>query len=362
MHIEIAERLRPFSHRPGTSFLLPGTTLTIEIFPAFIRIKDLSLPLPKLLKEVHLEVQGPVADFTALLDLERGEIRVFGESAKGYFRYRLHTQDQQVILSIEKAPHSLLPEGQQSPMVLCQNLNVVDIKTKTKVTKPQQFERLSLGSHRKQDWELVQRRASWETIFPIWHRLGQMTPAAFVPSTTGTALLLEQCQQAIEAHAPEKILKTFRSLFLAGFEGVLSPRLVDTDFHGIIREDSQDSALQGSPLTLITEGAKLIRFLFVQEKEEGAVHLLPELPPEFHCGRFLNVECGKQGVLNMEWTKKAMRMMTFAALEKQRVRFLFGQKECRLRHSYEDRGVKYISGTEIEIEPGLRYWFDSFKR
>lgn len=360
MRIEIAERLHPFAHCPGMSFVLPNSQLSVQIFPALLRVRDLAHPVPQVLADVHLDLKGPLTDFTALLDLERQELRVFGESAHGYFRYILKAQGLKgMTLSVDKAPQT---------DISCSSSGIWTV-AKTSVPppaySPDPLERLSLGSHQKQDWELIRRKGSWHAIFPIWYRLGQLIPTdPILGKSNGTALLLDECRCAIAAHAPEKILEKFRTLFLAGFEGVLSPRLVDADFQGLICQGqnlSSEQDLQGSPLTLLVEGAKLIRSLFLKETET-AISLLPELPPEFHCGRFLHVKCGRQGVLNMEWSKKAMRRMTFAALENQKIRFLFSQKMCRLRTSYQDAGQDYYAGTELEIEAGRSYWFDCFQK
>ena len=74
--LSIAERLRPFSHQPGTLCLIPGTTFVVEAFPALVRIREFS---GELLKELPVDVSGPPEQFTVMQDLERGCVTLFSE-------------------------------------------------------------------------------------------------------------------------------------------------------------------------------------------------------------------------------------------------------------------------------------------
>lgn len=381
MRLEIAERLRPFSHLPGTAFLLPGTALSVAVYPTLLRIHDLANAKRLLLAEITCNLKGPIEGFTSILDLEKGELRIFGTSQQGYFRYHLKAINESagIALHVEKVPHHPLCfqsggiwQAQQATMQAGDTLLIGSkventLSSETTSSSTSTLERLSLGNHKQQDWELVRRRLSFDEIFPIWHRLGQLVPGIPSKKHQGTALLLDQCRERIAANAPEKILESFRALFLAGFEGVLSPRLMDTDFNGICLPYEKFLLSDGgegvSPIVLLTEGAALIRSLFIQE-ELQTIRPLPALPPEFHCGRFLNVRCGEEGMMNLEWTKKSIRRMTFSAAKHQTLSFYFSNNEtkCRLRSGYEDRGIVYIPGSPLEIVPDRQYWFDRFQR
>ena len=377
MHITIAERLRPFSHLPGTAFVVPGTCLSLEIFPAFSRVTDLTLALPVVLAEISVEINGPVDDFTVIQDLENGSLRVFGTSSDGYFRYSVRgiENGKGIEVTVEKSPlNGILFHSQglwvsHNPSSIPPGGKIYFAETEIEEATPFQIaglERLSLGSHKLQDWELVRRRLSFTEIFPLWFRLGQMVPQPASNELTGTALLLNDCRQSISANAPEKILAEFKKLFLAGFEGVLSPQLVDTDYNGIKHHGNDFSEApdeEATALTILTEGAHLIRSLFVRQ-ENNIIHILPSIPPEFHCGRFLDVKCGNKGLLSLEWTKKSMRCMSFTAQEDQKIAFTFSnhEKKCRLRTSTKDKGIEYIPGVELNILAGQNYWFDNFQR
>jgi hypothetical protein len=378
VRISIAERLRPFSHRPGTSFVLPGSALSLEIFPTLIRIFDLSEGMPDFKAEIILDLTGPIEGFTAVQDLENGSLRVFGESAQGYFRYivKAVNEGKGITVTVEKAPtdamlftcvgrwdaSTFLPVNAGETIVFPKSISLEEIKPCVITTS----ERLSLGNHKKQDWELVSRRLSFAEIFPLWHRLGQVVTKPASTELYGISLLLNHCKDIIAANTPDKLLPEFKKIFLVGFDGILSPRFLDTDYQGIDYPSVEISDIvqnKISALTLLTEGAKIIRSLFIQETE-NEIRLLPSLPPEFHCGRLTDTKCCKQGLLSLEWTKKSIRLVTFRALENQKLGFSFAnhERKCRLRTSNKDKGIVYIPGTQIDIIAGQNYWFDNFER
>lgn len=372
MHIKIAQHLKPFSHCPGTYLLLPGSTCRLQVFPTHLKIADLSGPIPKLLIAIDFNILGPVNQFTVIQNLEQGIVCVFGHADSGYFRYTIKplSNSSGVVLHIEKSKKSLVISVVEGGWK-CVGSSVANqgesfrFGSSSSVPEAQGLSvaRLSLGNHQSQDWELLWRRNDLSAIFPLWHALGQLIPGdyhAAVP--VGTIALLDHCRKAISAHAPEFICPAFHRLLLAGFEGALSPRLVDTDYHGLDLS-KVDANSDASPLQLLQEGSLLIRSLFVSHDSQ-CIHLLPALPPEFHCGRFLNVHCGELGVVDFEWTKKQLRSFVFRSKTSKKVNFKFSknEKSCRLRTSNAERGHRYLPGTELEITPGQIFLFDNFER
>lgn len=373
MRITIAECLRPYSHLPGTTFILPGSSFRIQLFPGLFKVDDLSQVIPKPLAAVAFDIKGPLKEFSVEQDLEKGSLRVWGKSSMGFFRYRLVAlaDVKGIAIEFEKAP-------EQGVQCSCEGLWQLRAVAKAGDTlflaqepiyndtyKPYlipKIDRLSLGNHKSQDWELIRRRRNFAEIFPIWHRLGQLVPHCDKNLAIGTLTLLEECRQIAAENTPEHILPHFEKLFLAGFESGLTPRLTDTDFQGISLPSIIPDA-KASPLELLTRGSALIRSLFVQCNDK-AIYLMPALPPEFHCGRLIDVSCAEKGSLSIEWTKKALRCITFNSTFSHKFAFIFstGEKRCRLRHSYKDRGTAYCAGTPIETIAGQCYWFDNFEK
>ena len=321
MQIRIAERLRPFSHTAGTCCILPGSTLRLQVFPSLIRIHDMTAE-PKLVKEFPIDVEGPVIDFTVQQDLEKGHILIWGQGQGGYFKHK-----------------EVLPG----------------------FTFPQNLSRLSLGNHKAQDWDLMTRRLSFEEIFPIWHRLGQMTPILQSPTSfQGTLALLEECRQKIEGRKILEILPAFKKVFLAGFEGMLSPRLEDSQHQGFSLSEVTDPSL--SPLWLLTQGAELIQSLFLK-REDQAFLVLPALPPDFHCGRLLGVQVEGLGKVDIEWTKKEIRRMgILVEIEGEyALRFSKDIAQFRLRQNAKEKGSIHKASSPLSLKAGYAF-LDNFQK
>ena len=363
MRIEIAQRLRPFTHCPGTVCLLPGSSWLVQVFPTLLRFSNIAGSLPVIVEEVSLNVQGPVKDFTVLLDLEKGSVRVWGKTATGFMRYRLFSSDEgkAVVIKSEKQPSQKL----------CWPPNIKEINEGTfllplsdnaegKIYEPPVSARLSLGNHKKQDWTLVSRRQDLREIFPAWLRLGSLVPDHRSRQKVGTAALLEECRQTFGQ--PELIAASFEKLFLAGFYSLLAPRLLDDDHQGLCRDDVTPDT-DCSPLVLCKQGAQLINDLFVRT-DEDSISVLPALPPQFHCGRFLDFQCGQWGKLNLEWSKKQTRRMMIISESDGEVHLLFQKKlkSFRLRRNNKDKGTVIRCGSPIQLARGQSYLLDRFQK
>lgn len=318
MRINIAERLKPFSHVPGISCLLPGSTLRLQIYPSLIRVDDLAGPHPIMLSEITMNVKGPVKDFTVQQDLEKGNILVWGHGSSGYFRHKQEAENRY---------------------------------------QPNHFERLSLGSHKAQQWPQVHFRLSFDEIFPHWVRLAQWIPPQ-KNVREGTLVLLDACEEAILSNRPETILPVFQKLYMASFEGMLSPRLQDTDFQGF-EIPTLTPTSSATPLTLLKEGARLIRSLFFSTNNREA-RILEALPPEFHCGRFLGLDWPGVGTVDLEWSKKRVRRVILNSQSSGEIFLNFKDvKQYRLRYESKEPAT-HLPGTLI-LERGT-YLLDNFQQ
>lgn len=345
MYIKIAERLHPFSHTPGTYCILPRSTLRLQIFPARLIVHDLSESVPKLLAEVAVPIKGSVKEFTVELDLEKGNIHVWGKDKQGYFRYRILPSQHplQITLQIEKGLSSW---NASSGEASCN----IQFTAPTKPSLPILLDRLSFGNHKSQDWDRVKRRGDLTEILPAWLRLGQLVPLPKNVSYEGTAALLNVCKNATKMEA----YSSFENLFNAAFEGLLSPRLADEQHQGF---ELTAAPRDLSPLVILTEGAKIIRSFFIHY-ERNDIFVLPHLPPQFHYGRFLQVQCGSLGDLDFEWTKKMIRRMVFHAKTEETIKFHFPKEIQR----YRLNGKIYPVETAVDVQKGQMYAFDRFQK
>jgi hypothetical protein len=322
MKIEISERLQPFSHCPGTTMLIPGTAKHVVIYPTKVQLPDRELLLP---------LTGPVKEFTVMLDLERERIAVWGKAREGYFRYFITEEG----IALDRDQTSLLGEI---------------IQQKSVISELSTAERLSLGSHKKQDWEQIVRRGDLREILPHWLRLGTITVAAgeAPPSLASAIKALEQ-RDSIGFH------QALYELFLGRFGGLLLPQTHDPLFQGILPE--KDPA--DSDAALLSHSASLIRRAFVDGAE-----ILPCLPPQFPCGRFLHTPLEGVGTLSLEWSKKQVRRMVLACDRKgsQALSFQQGIRNFRLRRGNLDRGITLSAGDPLHYTEGEVLWLDRFTR
>jgi len=333
MRITIAQRIQPFSHTPGTRCLIPGTIYSVQVFPALVRV----FSEEQQIQEFLLGIQGPVNDFTVQLDLEKGAVLVWGKAANGFFRYRIKADAGMIRLESEKG----------------EMLSDFSMKYEGPFTEPAFKERISFGSHKKQDWDLVRRRQDLKEVFPVWYALGQVTPSAGFGENRSASLF-------DEIDGTEKIGKeqSYLNLFYAGFEGVLCPRGEDRDHLGF-ELSPVGGGLSATPL--LSEGWKRIRQMFVSVSD-GTLCVLPELLPLFHSGRMIGIQLEGIGELDIEWSKKQIRRMQLRSEMEGELHLAF-QKQLKSYRIESERMKERVSvGEPLEVQKGVLYEFDQFQK
>jgi len=316
MTIKIAEKLRPFTHRPGMKIPVPGSQLILQAFPTLLRVFQEG----EVIQEIPLRVSGPVKEFTAQLDLEKGKIHVWGRG----FRVAVFAGKNGIQMRVKKGAFDNI--GSEEP-----------------VLEARDFERLSLGSHKSQDWDGVTKRNNPVEYFPIWFRLGQLIPPVPCEAAGGTLSLLKSDFDSLCA------------LWHAGFEGMLSPRLEDSDFQGF---DLPPASSQSTPTPLLSEGWKKIRELFFRETDEQ-MFILPKLPKEFHCGRLVGVKTIDGVTLNIEWSKKQLRRMEIYSPNDRNVMMNFPKPLKSYRFGNEKR---VGTGNFLQLEKEKWVILDNFRK
>lgn len=309
--ILIRERLRPFSHRPGVSMVLPGTHDTVRLYPTRIELH----PSSGEQKEWDLPLSGPVEKFVATMDLERSEVALMGSCKTGHFRYFLGPD------------HTL--------------------RTCRRKSDGQKCERLSFGSHAHFSLERLEKRLDPREIFPLWHRLSLLTPpVATERNREGMFALLEQS-------LPLSLIE----LFKAGCTDLFVPRLRDTQFHGIVPKGDA----MGSAFHLIKDGGKKLRAHFFLE-EDDKLHLLPArlFSP---CGKMTDIETS-WGTLSFEWSSFKLRRVQLLAKKTGALLFRFPKELKRFRWSLASKrsSSPLSTDTTVEINSGEIYEGDRFEK
>lgn len=301
-------------------------------------------------KVLDFDLIGPFKEFTVQQNLEKGWVSVFGKDQKGHFQIAFKPKDRSIHLVVEKIRgKTLLISFEKSTKELHEkeelDLHIPVLK------KEDVFERLSLGSHKKQDWDFVRRRDNLSEILPFWFHLSQFYEKSKRKHQEGVARLLDDTPKEDALH----------KLLHAGFSGILVPSLKDKNYQNIIQE--KDVSKEADPFILIQEGGEKIRSLFFKQNENELM-ILPELPSKFICGRFINIKVKNIGMMDLEWTKRKLRRVVIRSDQRKTVflKLPKGYKDFRLRTSQKDDGKIYSISDPIFLQKNTIYYFDRFQR
>jgi len=355
MKIEIDNRLSPYSHTPGAAALIPGSSWSMRAFPTRLEFENL---ISREKKAFDLELTGLMENFTLVQDLEKRALIFFGSAKEGYVRLMVTHKDKALQIHAKRTPASGITIGKRT----LKPKELLTIAVSEQGFLAPFIENLALGCHKAQDMGLMRRRLELDEILPFWFRLGQLTPATPCVQEEGTLTLLHPIAERIAAKEKLTILEPFKQLFLAGFTDLFVPRLVDEQYQGIAPLlDSPSANL--SPLTLLTEGAQLIRSIFFHQKETEMA-FLPCLPPDLHAGRMLNIHAQSLLTCDMEWSKKTLRRLIIRPLKSIEIQPIFQKKikTYRLRASGSDRGSTCKADETLQLKKGLAIWLDHFEK
>lgn len=360
MRITIAQRLKPFSHTPGTVLLIPKTTWEATIFPTKLVFRSLS-DLQAKPFELAFSFQGPWKDFTLMQDLEKQRVEVFGQSKGGFVRYFIQVKEGRLGIYFEKTPGHSCFFSDQTIKVSAKEWLELPLPVEQNFQEPAQ-ERLFLGVDKAQDWDLIQRRSDLKEIFPLWLKLASQIPKIKeVKNKIGALQLIDECQEIIKNKDKKMLYQAFLNLFQAGFEGILSPRSRDVHYWGLI--PNLDKPIDQSPLAILHEGSHLIRSLFFEE-DDNHFQLLPCLPIEFDSGRFTGIQTKQGDILHLEWSKKLLQKVIITAKETRSIKFSLQSalKNYRLRRTLSDRGLKVQKNDSLQLEAGKMLYLDRFEK
>lgn len=325
MKIQIAARFKPFSHQPGVSCAIPRTCSVLRAYPTLLRIDQHEIPLP---------LTGPVTNFTVQQDLERDCVYVFGRAIEGYYKLKIQGSDKGFSIRSEKGP-----------------IEDKEIKDPIAFNSAAATERLSLGSHKAQDWDLVKRRKDLKEIVPVLIYLAQKLPMIEAEPLVGTLSLLEfpESRTALEKH--------LLALFDAGFSDLLVPRLFDDQYQGLVLGDSS-SEIIGNPFYLLQEAGKLIRSLFF-EHNGAELAFLPKLPVSFDAGRMINIAAAGIGNIDFEWSKKTLRRVLIRSTKRVELKLKLQKGIKTFRVNQKER---LKSDDVLRLSGNQTYLLDRFER
>ncbi|MDN3509632.1 MAG: hypothetical protein P0S93_06465 [Candidatus Neptunochlamydia sp.] len=360
MKIKLTEQYRPFSHEAGTALLIPKSSWKVTVYPARLMLENLISIGEREVLTILPQMDDPPESFTVMQDLEKGWVRIFGLGKKGYFSYRLVASSHEIILLVERCPKEGLFFDFEGEIKNCKRKEELIITTMTAVFSLRSSEKIHFGSSKKQDWSLVKRRLSLEEILPIWFQLGKQIPKHPILEV-GTSRYLKTCADRLTEKNRDRIGQAFIELFKVGFEGILSPRLIDTDYQS--HPSDEEIPKKASSLFLLGEGARLIR-KFLIDVNDREIAILPCLPKEIHCGCFVGIECCEGFSMALEWSKKMIRRLTLHPKKDQTVTLTFQKPiiSFRFRMGRKGRGKLIPVGTPLELKKDALYILDSFQK
>jgi hypothetical protein len=341
--IEIADRPKFFSHAPGHFTLVPGTQIRVKAFPTALFFTDEEGFDSEL---IFSNLQGPVDPFTVEQDLERRQLRIYGEAKQGYFRLSLAAEENTLVLRFEKTPLSGILVEKKTFV----SGDFLEIANEIAVSKEPFEERLFLGSSKKKDLALIRLRKDLREVFPLWYFLGKITPSK---EEKPFSILKE----AIASKDKKKAQDLFLHAYLAHFSSGLVPRKEDEERQGLL-------SLTEIASSLLQAGSSCIRSLFFQEKED-AFHILPCLIPLFVCGKMIWIKTESGCLIDMEWTKHRLRRMCIRVEKDQILKLYFPSdvESFRVKMSSKDGGrILAGKGSQIPVKAGALLWFDLFQK
>lgn len=275
MRIQIRNRYKLFTHRPGAFVILPFSEYFLQIFPAKIFVFKGDVQIA----EIDVSYESPPDSFVIELDLEKGNITIHGNAGSVFFRTFIFF-DEKIIFHIDK------PYGQY------QTVSDLIRFQKNKLKRTISTERISFGIFKKPLFEKVQEREDLREILPLWHALAKVIPKAAVDFSKPSLLL--ELKEAIERQEKERVMPLFKALFRGGLQSLFFPRV--QEFMGF----NKAPFMARSPLALLSEGADLIRSLLIRY-ETGTLTLLPLVPRELSSGRITGFPIGDLGFFDCMW-------------------------------------------------------------
>ncbi|MBQ8498486.1 hypothetical protein [Chlamydia sp.] len=325
--IKIAQSFKPYITEPGAKIPIPGSTLYAQVFPSLWRIFSSS---HELMDEGRVSVNGPLKRFVVFQNLNRGGVAVMTEQYKYYLSPKGFCTHSMAYLP----PASFYPT-----------------------------EYVSFGVHKHADLEKIRRRKNLKEILPFLFRHGVLLQNQSLQTLEKTEVvsLLETLDEWIAKSKKESMTSLLEKFVYAGLSKTLLPRLYDEEYQGIISEGPRKE-MREVPFALLRAAALSMQKMFIQERS-GVITLLPVLPPEFPCGRWVNfsLDIGK---ISFEWTKKTIRRVILQAHSSGEIALTSpGVRSYRSRMEEEGKILsckikKFLE--KVEIKAGNTYLWDRF--
>ena len=340
MKIDVALRVRPYSHVPGASCYLPGSSLLCVVYPTRLEIWS-----DHCLAVLEFHYFGLLKQFTVTADLEAFAVIVSGFAEKGYFRYTLRALETGFVCEFVKKPQDLdvAVSHLEYQLEKVENRYTFSQSSQKQVKIPER-ERLSLGCSKSQDVEMIFRRQDIREIVPLWYFYAQSVHAEDATYSSHYDAMTMQ--------------KMLQDISCAGFKSIFVPQIADEQYQGF---HHPIKGIASSRHALLKNSHAFLRSIFFQE-DDTILSILPCVPPQFHAGRLTHVRTRKNHLLHLEWTKKCMRRAILLPHVDDEIVMRFPSSIRSFRVRMGSYVAEHRSQDRLVVKKGVSVLFDNFKK
>ena len=318
--IQIRQKHRPYSHCFGTKSPIPNTSFSLEVWPRKMRLfsKDQSFAYV-------VECNGPVKNFTLLLDLERGCLVFFYQAKEGFISWSIKGHKDGICFYLKKSPSEGLVVNNKRMQAKDSFLETC----KEEITGYESVEKLCLGVHKNQEIDKVLLRGDLRETLPLYFRFGQYFKKTKPLDSISVLQKAELCQ----IHALLMVKKSQHDL-------------VGID-HISIDHDLFASAYQR------------IRHDFFRQESKN-LYFMPNMNL-FHAGRLtgLQFSCG---TLSFIFRKKRVFRVVMDIHDDGEIHVspINGLSSFRIRKNLHLKAERYDAHSSIMCKKGERLYLDNF--
>lgn len=346
---------RPFlTHRPGTSLWLFQYNIGIKLYPTCVEFFEDPFLGGKAVARFVLDIDGPISDWTAAVDMPQSKIEVSGRDSNGdFFRYIIGLGGSGIEITPKKGKPKQgaiffeCPRPYNDPLP-CQN-----------------GERLDLGGYKKLVWEErvdalnARDPESFREILQVLYEwIPPQTPKSdIIQSDT----LLGEFLRSIESEG--EWLSHFVAICECALTGMFVFQKEDNRFLGYKKPVFPPHMTTRDVLTALSYGIRRAITFLSGDSKEAVVHLSTGITRVFPSGRVWNMNLFGHAI-SYEWRKKkARRLMMRTITDELTVKVCCQQPviEFSLREGrLSAKKIKSSFDKPLHLKPEMKYLCDNF--